>query len=96
MHGRRQPVIPDWENPAVYNINQRSAHVPLRSFVSTQAALQHIANAQAVQHGDRITSLNSLEWAFKLLDSPEEVPEDFSSPTFDTTAWSRVRITILL
>lgn len=84
-------VSPDWENPAIFQINQRNAHVPLRSSVDAAAAASHFADP-AARKRTRLTSLNGSDWAFKLFDRPQLVPEDFASPEFDTAKWSRVRL----
>lgn len=65
MRAGHQLAVPDWENPAVYSINQRTAHVPLRSFESAEQALHHFRNggtSDVASTAGRIASLNADNW----------------------------------
>lgn len=89
-----QPVrtgVRDWENPAVFGINQRSSHVPLRSHTSPDAAAAHFQHT-AQPGGSRLTSLNGSDWAFRLFDKPEAVPEDFHAAAFDASGWGKIEV----
>lgn len=79
----------DWENPAVFGINQRSSHVPLRSHTSSDAAVAHFQRT-AQPSGSRLTSLNGSDWAFRLFDKPEAVHEGFHEAAFDASGWGKV------
>lgn len=95
-----ESTVPDWENPGVYSINQRIAHVPLRSFKTAEAALRYFERGPRKGKGSGVrggvTSLNGSNWNFKLYDRPEMVPRDFPSQTFDTSSWGKVRLDHLL
>lgn len=73
----------------MFSINQRNAHVPLRSSLDASTAAKVFADPAARQQ-TRVMTLNGIDWAFKLYDKPEAVPEAFASPDFDAAKWSRV------
>ena len=85
----QQRTAPDWENPSVFSINQRNAHVPLRSSLDAAPAAAAFVDP-AARRQTRLTSLGGSDWAFKLVDKPELVPEAFASPDFDTAKWCQV------
>jgi beta-galactosidase len=82
------PTTPlrDWENPAIFGINKRPAHVPMGAYPDAAQALT----------GDRAASpyVNSLSgtWKFHLAPRPEAVPAEFEQPTFDASAWGEITV----
>ena len=85
------PSVPDWENPAVYGINKRAAHVTLRSFTHPQQAFEHYRLVSETTSSPRRLALNGTNWDFKLVDRPSEVPENFWDPQYDCSQWDKVR-----
>lgn len=82
--------MPDWENPAVFGINKRRSHAPLRSFTSPeQAASYYRFESNELPPSPRILSLNGDDWLFKLFPSPYDVPEELPSIPQD---WSTVTV----
>ena len=79
----------DWENPAVYNRNKCRSHAPLRAFPSQDTALQYYVPGPTPRDAPNIRVLNSRDWAFKLYDRPESVPEGFQEPKFDDGQWGK-------
>jgi hypothetical protein len=73
------PSVPDWENPQCLGINKRAPHVPLKSFPTLRAAMQHAKQQQA---SSRMMLLSQCEWDFKLYDAPSCVPADFHEDNF--------------
>lgn len=73
----------------MFSVNQRNAHVPLRSSLDAASAAAAFVNPAARQQ-TRLTSLGGSDWAFKLVDKPELMPEAFESPEFDTAKWCQV------
>ena len=81
----------DWENPAVYGINKRNAHVTLRSFTHPHQAFDHYRLLSETSSSPRRISLNGTNWDFYLARCPSEVPEDFWMPEYDCSQWDKVR-----
>ncbi|TWT89790.1 Beta-galactosidase [Pseudobythopirellula maris] len=75
---------PDWENPAVVEINR----LPVRS-TFTPYADKAAANAGGAS--DRVVSLNGA-WRFHWAPKPEERPVDFYQPAFDASGWDEIRV----
>src|SRR4051794_20161601 len=82
--------VPDWENPAVFQINQRNAHVPLRSHRSAGSAVDRY-RLPSKTPSDGVSSLSSSNWAFRLFDRPSRVPVGFYEHDYDAVKWSKVR-----
>lgn len=80
----------DFENPAVFGINQRNSHVPLRSHTTPDAAAAQFQHG-GQRRGSRVTLLNGSDWQFRLFDRPEAVPEGFQDGSFDASGWSKVQ-----
>jgi len=81
----------DWQNPAVFQINVRKPHVPLKSHQSVDAALRAVASYAArsshqTPQGKHL--LNAEDWRFKLYDSPRDVPMAFYGAGFDDSSWA--------
>ncbi|MBN1564454.1 MAG: hypothetical protein JXA10_11485, partial [Anaerolineae bacterium] len=77
---------PDWENPAVFNINKEPGHVPLYPFAAVDAA-------RAGSHHDSpyVTLLNGT-WKFHHAPTPDAAPADFHDPAFDVSAWDDITV----
>lgn len=78
----------DWENPSLFGVNKRVAHVPLYSFKDVSSALQHFRDPVTAS-ANRLT-LSQCPWHFKLYDSPGDVPADFMQPSFSVEDWGQV------
>jgi len=67
---------PDWENPAIVEINKQAYHATL-TIPSEQSAR------------DDIVSLDG-KWKFHWAKDPASRPQDFYSPDFDITDWDNI------
>lgn len=69
-----------WEDPSVYGINKRSAHVELNGFRAVDDAVKYVSqigrelSAKPQNCGKQM--LNG-KWNFKLFPSPDDVPMEF-------------------
>lgn len=76
----------DWENPAVFGKQKRTAHSPLGAYPDTALAMA----------GSRLASpfvrcLNGT-WKFQLVPRPEHAPEGFHQAQFDVSAWPEIAV----
>jgi beta-galactosidase len=68
----------DWQNPAVFEKGQvlpRAFHIPF----STREA----ARMNRTDRNENFQLLNGM-WKFKWVETPDQVPEEFWKPKFDT------------
>jgi hypothetical protein len=84
-----------WEDPAVYGINKRAAHVELNNFHSVDDGLQYVSRIGrelTAKLPEKISGKKLLtgKWQFKLFPNPDDVPADFvHGCTGD--GWAQVR-----
>jgi beta-galactosidase len=78
--------VNDWENPAVYRINNQPAHALMIPFANVFTASQsdHAASPFYL-------SLNGF-WDFRWLRNPSEAPAGFYAPDFSQVGWDRIEI----
>ncbi|MFW5761810.1 MAG: sugar-binding domain-containing protein, partial [Cyclobacteriaceae bacterium] len=76
----------DWENPQVFEINQSPPHTPLIPYTSVEQA---IANQRS--SCNYYLDLNG-KWKFNLVNTPEEVPEDFFAPKYNKKKWATIPV----
>ena len=84
----------DWENPAVYNINKRKPHVPLRSFTDISQIYEFYDLTTPDPRLPRQITLDGDCWRFQIVEKPSLVPPGFWDPDFDASGWSKVRMTM--
>lgn len=73
-----------WENPAVFEIGQTAPHSFFIPYDITDDALKN-------KKSPNFLLLNG-KWKFKLFETPEQVPEDFSKPKFDVKEWGEITV----
>lgn len=78
--------VNEWENPAVYRINNEPAHTLMVPFVSVFDASRSQTAASPYY-----MSLNGL-WDFKWKKNPSEEPVDFFIRDFNTAGWDRIEV----
>ena len=78
--------VPDWENPAVFRINNEPAHATLMPYAD-------MISAKTFEHGKSafFLSLNGA-WKFKYLKNPFETPVDFPAPAFPDASWDKIEV----
>jgi beta-galactosidase len=76
----------DWQNPAVFEKGQvqpRAFHIP---FSSKETALTN-----RIERNENFQLLNGL-WKFKWVETPDQVPEMFWDPKFETEDWREIKV----
>jgi beta-galactosidase len=76
----------DWENPAVFEKGQTAPHAFHIPFSTKDAAILNRVNKN-----ENFQLLNG-QWKFKLVQTPDLVPEDFWEPKFDTKEWDEIKV----
>lgn len=76
----------EWEDPAIFEIGQTLPHAFLIPFSDAESALK---NDKA--DCNNIISLNG-KWPFKLVETPDLVPEGFWNPIFDVKEWDLITV----
>ncbi|WP_197531025.1 glycoside hydrolase family 2 TIM barrel-domain containing protein [Posidoniimonas corsicana] len=74
--------LPDWENPAVVQINRE----PVRATFTPYATA---ADATAGGESSRVVSLNG-SWRFHWSPTPDQRPVEFYRPDFDASGWGEI------
>lgn len=81
-----QAQQPDWENPAVFRVNNEPAHATLQSFTNEASALSFDKTVSS-----RFKSLNGI-WKFKWVKNLGEIPEGFYAPAFADDSWDNIEV----
>lgn len=76
----------DWENPAVFEIGQNAPHA---FHVPYETAMEAIRDMP--QKCENYQLLNG-QWKFKWVETPQQVPEDFWKPEFETGSWDEIKV----
>lgn len=76
----------DWENPAVFEKGQTLPHAFHIPYSSTDEALKN-----RVERNENFQLLNGT-WKFKWVETPDQVPEDFWKPKFETEDWDEIKV----
>lgn len=79
-------ITPDWENPAVLQINRERPHCSWIPYARLKSALTFDANESS-----RYESLNG-RWTFHLSASPGARPREFYRPGFDDSGWDLITV----
>lgn len=75
---------PDWENPAVNELNREPMHATLLPYPDEVSALSGAPTPYA-------TLLNGM-WKFHWVKRPDERPVDFFKTDFDDSAWAEIQV----
>ena len=80
------PLLPDWDNPEVFERNRETGHVTLVPF----------ANAQTALAGDPAASpflkLLNGAWKFSYAPNPDSAPKGFEATFYDDSRWDTVAV----
>ncbi|MBN2637286.1 MAG: DUF4981 domain-containing protein [Prolixibacteraceae bacterium] len=76
----------DWENPAVFEKGQTLPHVFHIPYSSSDEALKN-----RKERNENYMLLNGT-WKFKWVETPDQVPEDFWKPKFETENWDEIKV----
>lgn len=80
------PNSPDWENPAVFEINKEQGRAAFFSFESREKAM-----ANDPMQSARHLCLDGT-WKFHIAQNPGQRPTDFFKPGFDTAGWDDILV----
>ena len=76
----------NWENPAIFRLNNEPAHTSLLPYTSLASAMTFDRSNSALYQ-----SLNGI-WNFKYLKNPLETPADFYSPSLNDASWDKIEV----
>lgn len=76
----------NWENPAIFRVNNEPAHSSLLPYTDQASALTFDFSSSALYQ-----SLNG-KWKFKYLKNPLETPADFYSQSFNDASWDKIEV----
>ena len=74
-------AVPDWENPAVFQINREPAHGTYMSYENQEQA--RLGSREASPY---FKLLNG-QWKFNWVKKPADRPMDFYKPDYDVSSW---------
>ncbi|NCB09301.1 MAG: beta-galactosidase, partial [Bacteroidia bacterium] len=79
-------LVPDWENPLMFNQNKEPAHATLMPFLTVDEALG--------QKRDQSVFYKCLDgtWKFHLAHKPADRPVDFYKPGYDVSGWDNIPV----
>lgn len=78
--------VPNWENPAVFRVNNEKAHATLLPYAD-------VASASTFNPGNSsLYKLLNGFWKFKYLKNPSETPDDFYKPSFPDETWDKIEV----
>lgn len=86
MRGFGEAGWRSWEEPECTGLGRLPGRAPLVPFPTARAAL-----AGPREASPWFRSLDG-DWAFRLVDRPEDVPGEFPSPDLDDAGWPRIRV----
>lgn len=78
--------IPDWENPAVFRVNNQPAHATLMPFADKASALTFDKS-----NSSYYKSLNGT-WRFRYLMNPSQTPGDFPADSINESRWTNITV----
>ncbi|MGE0021621.1 MAG: glycoside hydrolase family 2 TIM barrel-domain containing protein [Draconibacterium sp.] len=73
-----------WEDPSVFEIGQTAPHAFFIPYNNADDALKN-------KKSPNFLLLNG-KWKFRLFETPDSVPEDFSRPKFDVKEWGEITV----
>ena len=76
----------DWQNPAVFEKGQTLPHAFHIPYNSKERAIQNLSN-----RCENYQLLNG-KWKFLWVETPDQVPEDFYKPDFNTRKWDEINV----
>ena len=79
-------AAPEWEDETVNDVNTERPHATSVPYATRKAAI-----AGDAAKSDRFRSLNG-DWKFRFSKRPEQRPQEFCRPDFDTAAWPTIRV----
>jgi len=77
-------LVPEWQNPEIYEINRQPARSTSLSYPSIKA----------IQSGKESENQHSLDglWDFHWVPRPAERPEGFEKPDFNLEGWQKINV----
>lgn len=91
LYSMERSVAKDYENPAVFGINKRAPHVPLRSYTDKKQILNYYGTLDKKTTSPRVQLLDGKSWRFRYFENPHLVPVGFENVLFEDDDWNEVR-----
>ncbi len=79
-------LIPDWENPLVFQINREAHRATFLPYAEEKSAV-----ANSYQESPYYLTLNG-NWKFNWVAKPEDRPVDFYKESFDANNWKEIKV----
>ncbi len=83
---QEKPLVNDWENPAVFQINREPARATFLPFADERSAM-----ADEYGRSPWYSSLNG-NWKFQWSPTPDQRPKDFYKTNFNVTNWKEIKV----
>lgn len=87
-HPTAAPSDPEWNNPAIIQVNTVEPRTTFLPFDDEREALAHAANPK---QNDRYLSLSG-DWAFQWSPNPDSRPANFYRNEADVSKWDRIQV----
>jgi beta-galactosidase len=81
-----QTTLPDWLNPAVFQINRLPPRASFYSFFQDPQGF-----VSEPWTASNYLSLNG-QWKFNYVENPEQRPRDFFHPGYDVSTWDEIAV----
>ena len=86
VFAQENPVINDWENPAIFQINREPARATFLPFADKNSAI-----ADLYESSPWFYSLNG-NWKFQWSPTPDQRPKNFYKTNFNVTNWKEISV----
>jgi len=83
---QEKPLVNDWENPEVFQINREPARATFLPFADKNSAIADIFESSPWYY-----NLNG-NWKFQWSPTPAQRPKDFYKTNFDVTNWKEISV----
>ena len=84
--GQENPVVNDWENPAVFQINREPARAAFLPYADVSSAI-----ADDYSRSPWYMTLDG-DWKFQWSPTPDQRPKDFYKTDFNVTNWKEISV----
>jgi len=79
-----QHLIPEWQNPEIFEINQQPARSTSLSFPTPEMIKKNLPSTRQI--------LLDGDWDFQWVPKPADRPEGFEQPEYQTDAWQKITV----
>lgn len=86
VFAQEKPIVNDWENPAVFQINREPARAAFLPYADASSAI-----ADDYTRSPWFLNLDG-NWKFSWSPTPDQRPKDFFKTDFNTTNWKEISV----